>query len=102
MKTRVRELRTKKGWTIDQLADVTGMSRGFISQIENEKRDPSAETLSELAKAFDVRVSQLIADPDLAADIAEAMRILDAIPAKDRPAALRAMSGFVPRDADVQ
>ncbi len=102
MKTRVRELRNGRGWTIDQLADVSGVSRGFISQIENERREPSAQTLASLADAFDIHVSQLIADADLASDVAEAMRLLGTIPAKDRPAALRAMSGFVPRPEDAQ
>lgn len=102
MKTRVRELRKRHGWTIDQLADVSGVSRGFISQIETETREPSAKTLASLADAFDVHVSQLLADPDLASDVAEAMRLLDAIPAADRPAALRAMSGFVSRPAKAE
>lgn len=102
MKTRVKELRAKKGWTIDQLADVSGVSRGFISQIENERRDPSAQTLADLAQAFGVHVSQLLADPDLAGDIAEAMRLLEAIRPEHRAAALRAMSGFVPRGEDAQ
>lgn len=65
MKTRVRELRKKHGWTIDQLADVSGVSRGFISQIETGTREPSAKTLASLADAFDVHVSQLLADLNL-------------------------------------
>lgn len=102
MKTRVREFRTKQGWTIDQLADVSGVSRGFISQIENEKREPGPQTLMVLAQAFGCHVSDLLADPDLASDVAEATQLLAAIPAKDRAAALRAMSGFVPRAEDAQ
>lgn len=102
MKTRIKELRAKRGWTIDQLAEVSGVSRAFISQIENERREPGAKTLETFAQAFGCHVSELLADADLAADVAEAIQLLQSIPVADRPAALRAMSGFVPRSVDTQ
>lgn len=94
MKLRVRQLRKDKGWTIDQLAAVSGLSRGFISQLENEQRRPGPETLITLAGAFKISLSDLFDDQSLGDDLAAAMEILSRIEPEDRPAALRAMSGF--------
>lgn len=73
MKFRIRELRKSRGWTIDHLADLTAYSRGYLSQLENEKRQPSAETLDTLAHALGVSVPDLYADRDLGAHL-EIMR----------------------------
>ena len=60
MKLRIKELRTKRGLTIDQLASMSGLSRGFISLLENGKRDPSADTLGQLSDALGVPLVDLI------------------------------------------
>lgn len=75
MKMRIRELRQKKGWTIDHMADLTAYSRGYISQLENEKRNPSAEALDVIAQALGVSVPDLYEDRDLGAHL-EIMRRL--------------------------
>lgn len=62
MKFRIRQLRRARGWTIDQLADLTSISRGFLSQIETGARQPSVETLSQIAAAFEVPVPDLYSE----------------------------------------
>jgi transcriptional regulator with XRE-family HTH domain len=69
MRLKLKEHRKSRGWTIDQLADVSGLSRGFISQLENGKRNPGAETLLKLSDTFDAPMAALIEDEGLGADL---------------------------------
>ena len=62
MRVNLKEMRKERGWTIDHLADLSGLSKGYLSQLENDKRQPSMETLRDLAGIFDVSVSALVAD----------------------------------------
>jgi transcriptional regulator with XRE-family HTH domain len=55
----VRRLRRERGWTQTQLAFHSGLAPSVISQIENDKRNPSASTLRKLARALDVEVADL-------------------------------------------
>jgi transcriptional regulator with XRE-family HTH domain len=52
----VRELRLQKHWTQDELAAQLDVAAGWISMIENGKRNPTLETILRLANALDVRV----------------------------------------------
>ncbi len=63
MDMRLKDIRKDRGLTIDQVASMTGLSRGFISQIENGRREPGSETLRQIAAAFEVPVSDLFASP---------------------------------------
>ncbi len=58
--TRIKELRTAKGLTLEQLAQATGSAKSYIWELENKKPPrPSAEKLSTIAKALDVTVDYL-------------------------------------------
>lgn len=60
---RVRELRQRKGLTLQALAKRAGnMSYTFLSNVETGKADPSLSTLKRLAKALAVSVSDLVKD----------------------------------------
>jgi transcriptional regulator with XRE-family HTH domain len=37
---KIRELRFRRGLTVQQLAELSGLSKGFISQVENERTSP--------------------------------------------------------------
>ena len=41
----VRNIRKKRGITLKELAEKTGLSIGYISQIERDLTDPSLSTL---------------------------------------------------------
>jgi transcriptional regulator with XRE-family HTH domain len=56
---RVREIRAERGWTVRVLANLTGVTSGFISQIENGQVTPSVANLVNLAKALEVQVGEL-------------------------------------------
>ena len=45
---RIRERRKQLGWTQDVLVRKAGISKGFLSNLENSKRSVGAETLYDL------------------------------------------------------
>lgn len=58
---RIKELRTKKGMTLDDLAGATGSSKSYIWELENKNPPrPSAEKLSEIAAVLEVTTDYLI------------------------------------------
>jgi transcriptional regulator with XRE-family HTH domain len=59
----VRELRQSRGWSLDELAGRSGVSKGMVVQIEGARTNPSIGTLCRLAEAFGVSVAQLIEPP---------------------------------------
>ena len=85
MRYRIRTLRKERGWTIDHLADLTGISRGYISQLETGKREPSSDMLDTLSEAFGVATPDLYADRDLG----DHLVIMRGLSPEDRDAVLR-------------
>lgn len=57
---RVRELRQKKGLTHQELADLIGTSRGFITKLENGERDLKSWAAVELADALGTTCDYLL------------------------------------------
>jgi len=53
-------LRIKNNLTMMQVAQQTGITQGYISQIENGIHTPSAKTLAKLARAYKVAELQLL------------------------------------------
>lgn len=56
----VRTMRTGRGWSLDELAGRSGVSKGMVVQIEGARTNPSVGTLCRLADAFGVTVAQLL------------------------------------------
>jgi transcriptional regulator with XRE-family HTH domain len=63
----VRALRQARGLTLEALADQAGMNVTYLSDIERGRSNPTLGKLGDLAVAFDVRVSELIAAAEEAA-----------------------------------
>lgn len=57
---RVREIREKKKKTQDQLAEAAGISKGFLSDVENNKRDIGSQALLRIANALGASVDYLL------------------------------------------
>lgn len=55
----LREQRDAAGLSLRQLAEQTGVSNPYLSQIERGLRRPSAEVLQQLAKALRISAEQL-------------------------------------------
>ncbi len=45
---KIRSIRKKKGYSILQIKELTGLSKSTISELENDKSSPTAETLQKL------------------------------------------------------
>ena len=59
---KIRDLRLRRGLTVQKLADATGLSKGFISQVENDRTSTSLATLGELAAALRTSMAYLVAE----------------------------------------
>ncbi|WP_111891722.1 helix-turn-helix domain-containing protein [Acinetobacter sp. MB5] len=62
----IRELRLAKGYSLDQLAARSGVSRSSISLIERAATSPTAVILEKLAAALDVSLASLFVFDTLA------------------------------------
>ena len=49
-----------KAYSINRLADFSGLSRGYMSLLLRRKNSPSLETLEKIAAALDVTVRDLL------------------------------------------
>jgi transcriptional regulator with XRE-family HTH domain len=56
----VHALRSERGWSLDVLAQRSGVSKGMLVQIEKGSSNPSIGTLNRISEAFGVTVVQLI------------------------------------------
>lgn len=62
---RVKELRTKAGLSMGQLADMTGVSKTYVWQLEKgDIPSPGANKLADIAAALGVTVSHLLDQQD--------------------------------------
>jgi transcriptional regulator with XRE-family HTH domain len=57
---RVREIREKRGMTQEKLADAAGISKSFLSEIENDKSNVGAQILLRVANALGASVDYLL------------------------------------------
>jgi len=56
----IRAIRNRKKITIPQLCEGTGLSKGFISNVENNKTSPSIATLDSIATFLKVPLPYLL------------------------------------------
>ena len=56
---RIRQLRTEKGLSQEQLAELTGFHRTYIGMIERGERNISLSNIGAFAKTFGMSVSEL-------------------------------------------
>lgn len=60
---RVKELRHKKAWTLEQLASLSGVSRSMLSQIERGAANPTLVVGWRIAAAFGMSLGDLVELP---------------------------------------
>ena len=61
---KIRDLRLRRGMTVQQLAEASDLSKGFISQVENDRTSPSLATLQDLARALETSVAYLVVEEE--------------------------------------
>lgn len=57
---KIRSLRVERKWSQEKLGELTGLDRTYISGIERGVRNPSIKNIDKLAKALDIKISELI------------------------------------------
>jgi transcriptional regulator with XRE-family HTH domain len=58
----LRRIRTKRGLTQERVAELTGISTNFVSELERGLKAPGLVVIVRLSKALDVTVQELLAD----------------------------------------
>lgn len=64
IQSRIAATRRARGLTFDQLATLSGVSKGMLVQIEQGKANPSIAILCKVASALRVSVAELVETPD--------------------------------------
>jgi transcriptional regulator with XRE-family HTH domain len=62
---RLKRVRTERGVTLAELAEVTGISKSTLSRLEGGQRKPSLELLLPIAQAHQVPVDELVGAPEV-------------------------------------
>jgi putative transcriptional regulator len=63
MKNTLRELRTARGWSQQELGEALGVSRQAVIALETERHDPSLDLAYRIASVFDKPIEEIFANP---------------------------------------
>ena len=66
---RVKKLRGDRGWSLEELANVSGVSKSMLSEIEREKANPTLSVTYRIARAFGLNLQELIETSESASTI---------------------------------
>ena len=75
----ILQLRTKKGFSQEELAEKVFVTRQAVSRWENGETVPNTETLKLLSKLFDVSINTLLGSPRQLASILACVPVSSAI-----------------------
>jgi transcriptional regulator with XRE-family HTH domain len=60
----LQSLRAERGWSLDQLAQRSGVSKGVLVALEQGRSNPNLATLARIGDAFGIPVTRLVEVPD--------------------------------------
>jgi transcriptional regulator with XRE-family HTH domain len=60
---RVKQLRAEHGWSLQDLANASGVSRSMLSQIERNEANPTLAVTLRIARAFGTSLADLVTTP---------------------------------------
>lgn len=75
--SRVKELRKKRGWTLEEMSAACAVSRSMLSEIERGRANPTLAVAYRIAQAFGMALGELVEAP-------AATQRIDVIRADDR------------------
>ena len=64
--SKLHAARKAHGYTLDQLAIASGLTKGFLSRIERDETSPSVASLIRLCEVMSIEVGSLFTAPDVA------------------------------------
>ena len=90
---RVKKLRGDRGWSLEELASASGVSRSMLSEIERERANPTLSVTYRIARAFGLSLQDLLESADSASTI-QTLRAADRaqIFRKDKQCQIRTLS----------
>jgi transcriptional regulator with XRE-family HTH domain len=74
---RVKKLRGDRGWSLEDLATASGVSRSMLSEIEREKANPTLTVTFRIARAFGLTLQELIESAEASASKIQVIRASD-------------------------
>jgi transcriptional regulator with XRE-family HTH domain len=60
---RVRELRKRRGWTLEEMSAACGVSRSMLSEIERQRANPTLAVAYRIAQVFGMSLGDLVEAP---------------------------------------
>lgn len=60
---RLKQLRTERHWSLDMLANASGVSRSMLSQVERNRANPTLAVAFRIASAFGMSLAELVESP---------------------------------------
>jgi transcriptional regulator with XRE-family HTH domain len=60
----VREARLRRGWSQEELAEIAGLDRTYISGLERGARNPALTTIERVAESLAIPVSRLFSEAE--------------------------------------
>ncbi|WP_261843833.1 helix-turn-helix domain-containing protein [Aliamphritea ceti] len=60
---RLKQYRKDNQWTLEQLAEQSGVSRSMLSQIERGKANPTLAVTCRVAQALNISIAELVEEP---------------------------------------
>lgn len=66
---RLKALRAQRGWSLDALAQASGVSRSMLSQVERNRANPTLVVAFRIARAFQMTLGDLAETPDATSSI---------------------------------
>jgi transcriptional regulator with XRE-family HTH domain len=68
---KIRELRTGRNLSLEKLAKLAGLTKGYLSRIENSPKPPPIYTLSKISTALGVDVTKLLSEDAVSQEAVE-------------------------------
>jgi transcriptional regulator with XRE-family HTH domain len=66
---RVKRLRSERGWSLEALANASGVSRSMLSQIERDQANPTLAVTLRISRAFGLSLSDLLESPGASSSV---------------------------------
>lgn len=60
---RLKQYRKDHHWTLEQLAEHSGVSRSMLSQVERGKANPTLAVACRIAQALNISIAELVEEP---------------------------------------
>lgn len=95
MLLRVKQFREERRMTVEQLAQRAGLSKSYLSEIENGKKQINGRRLEALAAALGVAPADLISEESASSELAAHLDVIRQLSPEDRAAVLRHAQGLL-------